>query len=333
MKTLRLVILILTCIAIVFLSLGFLLPEKIHVERSIYINAPQRFAYNQINTVKNWKNWSTWLTADTVMDISYSGPENGVGAGLTWKSRDKNLGKGNMTIIYTKPTDSLLFISDYGDMGKLSGRILFREENQGVIVTWIVETNLRRNPLSRWIGLFSDNMVGPDLMKSLFNLKQDLEKTRLYNGYRVTEFEMPARTILSIRDTAAPSNVSSKLSAMGKKISKYLRFRNLSPTGPPFTVYHLYSDSIFDIESCIPVPIPINNPTGMTCSEQPAQKTVLVKHFGYNKDVNSAYIALNKYINDRGLLVAGPPWEEYVTNPVLVGDTAKWQTNIYYPLK
>ncbi len=333
MKTLRLVILILTCIAIVFLSLGFLLPEKIHVERSIYINVPQHFAYNQINTVKNWKHWSSWLTADTLTDIEYSGPEYGAGAGFTWKSRDKNLGKGSLTILYTKPADSLLFISDYGEMGKLAGRILLREENQGVIVTWIVETDLRRNPLSRWVGLFSDNMVGPDLMKSLFNLKQDLEKPRLYSGFRVTEFEIPARIILSIRDTASPTNVSLKLAAMGKKISKYLKFRSLSPTGSPFTVYHFYSDSIFDIESCIPIPIPVTNPKGMTCSEQNTKKIVMVRQFGYNKEANAAYIALNNYITDRGLIVSGPPWEEYVTNPVQIGDTAKWQTNIYFPLK
>lgn len=333
MKTLRLVILIITCIAIIFLALGFLLPAKIHVERSIYINTPHHFAYSQINTIKNWKNWSSWLTIDTMIDIRYSGPESGVGAGLTWKSPDSNLGEGSLTIIYTKPVDSLLFISDYGDKGKLSGRILLRKENQGVIVTWIVETDLRKNPLSRWIGLFSDNMIGPDLMKTLFNLKQDLEKDKPYNGYQVFEFEIPSRIILSMRDTAVPSNVTEKLSFMNEKMVRFLKNEGLSPINAPFTVFHSFSDSIFEIESCMQLPLSVKVPTGMSCSEVAEQKAVMVKHFGYNKQITAAYIALNNFINDRGFRIVGPPWEEYVTNQVLESDTAQWQTNIYYPVK
>jgi effector-binding domain-containing protein len=333
MKTLRLILLIITSIAIIFLLVGFLLPEKIHVERSIYINTPQPFAFNQINTVKNWKNWSSWLTTDTLTDIRYSGPESGVGAGLTWKSQDRNLGGGSLKIIYALPADSVLFISDYGNKGKLSGRILLRKENQGVIVTWIVETDLKKNPLSRWIGLFSDDMIGPDLMKTLFSLKQDLEKAKPYNGYEVFEYELPSRIILSIRDTTVPANLSAKLSRMNEKMVRFIKKEGLSPAGPPFTVYHAFSDSIFEIESCMQLPLLIKAPAGMSLTEIEPQMTVMVKHFGYNKKITAAYTALNNYINDRGLQIVGPPWEEYVTNPVLVDDTAKWQINVYYPIK
>lgn len=71
----------------------------------------------------------------------------------------------------------------------------------------------------------------------------------------------------------------------------------------------------------------------MNCTGVAPQKTVSVKHSGYNKQITAAYIALNNYISDRGLQIVGPPWEEYVTNQVLESDTAKWQTNVYYPVK
>jgi effector-binding domain-containing protein len=31
--------------------------------------------------------------------------------------------------------------------------------------------------------------------------------------------------------------------------------------------------------------------------------------------------------------VIGAPWEVYVTDPMVEKDTAKWQTDIYYPVQ
>jgi effector-binding domain-containing protein len=59
----------------------------------------------------------------------------------------------------------------------------------------------------------------------------------------------------------------------------------------------------------------------------------MIKYFGPYHSIQSAYKALQTCIKNRELIVTGPPWEEYVSNPNLESDSAKWQTNIYYPVK
>ena len=45
------------------------------------------------------------------------------------------------------------------------------------------------------------------------------------------------------------------------------------------------------------------------------------------------YEAMAEYVTDFGLVGDGGPMEEYVTDPMTEPDTAKWQTNIYFPVK
>ena len=58
----------------------------------------------------------------------------------------------------------------------------------------------------------------------------------------------------------------------------------------------------------------------------------MVKYFGPYKSISEAYSASETYLNNNGLQVSGPGWEEYVTNPLIEPDSNKWQTNIYFPL-
>ena len=59
----------------------------------------------------------------------------------------------------------------------------------------------------------------------------------------------------------------------------------------------------------------------------------MLKYIGPYAMISAAYNALQKYINNNGLEVNGPGWEEYVTNPNEVTDSTKRQTDIYFPLQ
>jgi hypothetical protein len=107
MKIFRRILFIILCIALVLIAIGFMLPRKIHVERSLSISASQKTIFNQVNTLKSWVKWLPWLLSDTSMQLVYSGPESGVGATLKWTSSDKNVGNGSVSIISSYLTDSL----------------------------------------------------------------------------------------------------------------------------------------------------------------------------------------------------------------------------------
>lgn len=333
MKVLRRILFLIAAITIIIVSIGFLLPGKVHVERSLIIEASKNNIFNQVNTLKNWENWSPWIHLDPIMQLSYSGPKSGVGATYTWQSMDKNVGDGKITIIASVPYDSLVILMDYDEKGKTTAKFLFVKEVQGTKVTWSLDSDLGMNPLSRWIGVLSDQMIGPDLEKGLFNIDDLMNESKTFDGFEIIDIELPARVLLSIRDTASPGTVIPKLTLMYKKISRFLKIRNLSPTGPPFAVFHDYTSSNLDIEAGMPVESNVTVPEGLKCRATDAQKSVMVRYFGTRKLINGAYTALQNYIKYNGLQVTGSPWEEYITNPSLEADSNKWQTNIYYPIK
>ena len=333
MKTFRRILLFILTIATVIVATGFLLPRKVSVERKLLMHASPRSIFEQINTLKNWEKWSPWFRMDTIIQLSYTGPETGIGSSYNWISGNRNVGKGSMTIIESIPNDSLLILMDYDANGKSTGKFILAKENQNTRVTWCVESDLGINPISRWFGLFVDRMVGPDLEKGLSNLDQLLIDNRIVNDFEIIDYEVPAQIILSIRDTASLGTFSLKLASMYNKLSAFLKSRNLSPVGAPMTIFHYFTKGNFDIEACMPIDSLLLVPEGFICKEIENQKTVMIQYIGNYKHINRAYTALQTYIADKDLQLAGPPREIYITNPSLNADTSKWQTNVLYPVK
>jgi effector-binding domain-containing protein len=333
MKIFRRILLIILCIALVVISIGFILPRKIHVERSLLLNASQKTVFNQVNILKNWVKWSPWLQMDTNLRLIYTGPESGVGAKVKWMSSDKSVGSGNVSIVSSVLPDSVEVVFDFAEKGKSTGKYLFRKENNGTNVTSSLESDLGLNPMSRWIGLFSDHLIGPDIEQGLFNLNNLVQDTKTLYGYEIMDYLVPSGIVISARDTASPETVATKLAMMYKKISLFLKSKGLSPIGNPLAVFHYYSSRGFDIEAGLPIPSIVIVPEGLICSEKAAQRTVKIKYFGSYEMISSAYVALQTYIDNNDLQKSGPGWEEYITNPTIEADSDKRQTNIYYPIK
>jgi effector-binding domain-containing protein len=207
------------------------------------------------------------------------------------------------------------------------------KDNQNTNVTCYIESDLGMNPVSRWFGMFSDRLIGPDIEMGLFNLDQLVQDINTIYGYEITDYEVPGRIMITVRDTASPATVTPKLGLMYKKISHFLKSKNISPIGNPMAVFHTYSNRNFDIEAGLAIPSVVAVPEGLICSEKAAQRVVMIKYSGSYKLISSAYQALQMYIDNNGLLVSGPCWEEYTTNPTMEADSNKRQTKIYYPIK
>ena len=333
MKTVRRILFFISFTALAVLAIGFFLSRKVNVERRRMMKASVHDIYVQVNTLTNWEKWSPWLQLDTNMQISFSGPASGVGSRYTWYSQDKNIGNGCISI-HSSVTDKWVqVLMDYGKNGKSTGEFHFIQVKDSIEVIWNIETDLGMNPLTRWFGLFSDRMVGPDLVRGLSNLEKLVKEIKKVNGFEIIDSALPAQVLLSLRDTASQATISSKLTTMYKKVARFMKSGKLTPSAPPLAIFHYSTDSIFDIEACIPIDSLTPVKDGLNCTLKESGKTVLIKYFGPYHSIQSAYKALQTCIKNRELTVTGPPWEEYVSNPNLESDSAKWQTNIYYPVK
>jgi len=332
MKTFRRVLSALLAFIIILIAVGFSLPRHVHVQRSLVMKASGELIFEQVNNFRNWKNWSPWQKIDTNMIVIYSGPESGPGASFSYMSDNKKAGIGKLTITNSIAYDSIILEMDFMENGKSTGKFLFSGSDSGTQVTWIMESDLGNNPVSRWFGLFIDKMVGKDFEKGLSNLQQVTDEIRENSGPKVVETEVPARVILSVRDTCCPLTIGSKLSLFYGKISELIKNKKLTVTGAPFAIYHAYSPESFDLEAGLPVNSRVEIEGDILCREIPPQKTVMVSFFGSYEKTALAYQKIEKYIKDKHLTIAGSPWEAYITDPQVEPDTAKWQTDIYFPV-
>ena len=164
---------------IVIVGLGFVLPDKAHVERSVVISAPPEKVFALISDFNQWSRWSPWADLDpnTVYEISGSG----VGHRMSWTSEDPNVGAGVQTVTAIEPPTRLVTHLEFGEMGRADATMSLTQEGGATKVVWSLDSKMREGvpvwmqPMSTYMGFFMDGMVGKDYEKGLARLKTAAE--------------------------------------------------------------------------------------------------------------------------------------------------------------
>jgi len=332
MKTLRRILLSLLILVVILLITGFFLPRKVYLERSLQMNAPIETLFAQVNSMQNWHRWAPWLWMDSTIRINYSGPEYGVGSGLSYDSEQDSSITGKMTITLSVPYDSVIVDMDFLEKGNAISKFLFSPIDNGTKVTWIMESDLGNDPIARWFGLFTDKMVGYDFEKGLAGLNELTNAIPVSPSVFVSETYVPAAIALTLNDTASPATIPFKLGASYKRIAQVIRKEKLTVAGPPFAIYHNLTRGSYEMEAGIPVNQAVSIQGEVRCIEIPSRKAIMATHFGPYENTAKVYEAINRYIRTMKLNTAGSPWEVYISDPSTEPDTNKWQTDIYIPI-
>lgn len=175
MKVVKWIAIVLLALAAVLVGGGYLLSPKFTVTRSVTINAPADKVYALVADPRQWKQWSVWNKRDPAMAITYSGAASGTGAVWAWQSKTE--GDGTMTFTAAEPGQRLAYDLYFPDFGTTSsGELRLAAQGASTQVTWVMNGDMGRNPLLRWLALNADSMVGPDFDEGLAGLKQLSEK-------------------------------------------------------------------------------------------------------------------------------------------------------------
>ena len=334
MKILRRILAFILLLVLTLVCIGFLLPQRVNVERTAFMNVKRSLIYSQVNEPSKWKSWAPWFQDNLLLKIEKFGPTQGNESVLLWQSRNSSRPEsGKLIILSSNAYDSIVFEMDFTGYGKTSGIFRFADSASGTNVSWKLESEIGKNPVSRWFGLFTNRMVGPDLEKGLRGLLKISLAIRNSDNVVISEVIVPERVILSVRDTCDPRYLSSKTGKMFRKISGFIKQKGLKVAGNPLTIYHSFSRDIFDIESAIPVCTVINETRDVKCRILPVQKAVRACYSGSYDKISIAYEEIQKYLNDKYLSVSGPGWEVYQPGSGRESDTMPSQTDIYYPVK
>ena len=171
MKLLKRIGIILLAVIVLLVVISFMLPSKIHVERSAAIGAPANVVFMQVNNLRNWNNWMPYNKIDPEMKIEYNGKEEGTGAGYSWSSENSQVGNGKITITESKPNELIVTALDFMENGNATGSFKFEPSGSETKVTWGMDMDMGMNPIARYLGLFMDQLMGQDFEKGLRDLK------------------------------------------------------------------------------------------------------------------------------------------------------------------
>ncbi len=174
-KLIKVLLAILVVAVVAFVLGGFLLPKQMEVERSTLIESDPATVFDYINSLENFHRWSPWADMDPQMQLEFFGPKQGVGAGMRWSSEVPQVGQGVQRITVSEPPQRVVAVMEFD--GQSGSETVFELAPQGnqTKVTWRYRVDFGSNPVSRYVGLALDGVLGPHYERGLEKLEHLVE--------------------------------------------------------------------------------------------------------------------------------------------------------------
>lgn len=321
-------------LVVLLVVVGFFLPSKFEITRSTKVNAPAEYSFEEVNQLERWNNWSYWNTLDKTMKVTYGEKKVGEGASYSWDGED--VGTGKILITESIPFKSIKTDLSFMDDGTVSkGWYNFNPVGDSTEVTMGFSTDFGMNPLKRWMGV----VMFKSMMDEAF--KYNLEKIKAIAegkpkfAVAISEEDAAPVSYIGAKYTMSPKDpqaVSMQMGKMYTELFTVLQKSKVKTTGHPFCLFPKFSEESMDMVCALPIAGDAKLPAKYKIEQTPATKVLKVVHLGNYDNLQKTHEEMNKYIQYKNYNVTGAPWEVYMTDPYVEKDTAKWVTEIYYPI-
>jgi effector-binding domain-containing protein len=143
--------------------------------------------------------------------------------------------------------------------------------------------------------------------------------------------DLPAQHTAAVRHQISMSETSHIPEWLQQTLDA-VRAAGLEPAGMPFVRTFSFDGGQMDIEVGWPVPAPFTAAGDVHPSELPAGPAAVAVYLGPYTQISGAYDAAERWCADNGHEIAGAPWESYLNGPGDEPDSAKWRTDVHFPL-
>lgn len=331
------ILLILLFFIIIVIITSLFLPSSFSLERKVVVDTDIEQIFKQVSNLKNWKNWSAWAKKDPQVyldESNYSSPSDIEGASFNWDSSNDEVGSGSLTTTKIIPNKQIENKIDFG-MAESLNNFSFKEVDGGVEVVWAMKIDFGFNPISKFYGLFLEGKVLPDIELGLQQLKtfsEDLPKIHRVEVEK--KFIKKPQFYLSIRDTVSQQEMNNIHGKVYAQINQFMDKNNIVSNEPPLVIYHFWSDSIIDIELGIPLIDSVVAQSALIKLKKIESGNVITAiHYGAYERLPETYFGINEWMRKNKVIVIGPPWESYITDPSAESNPEKWQTAIFFPIE
>jgi effector-binding domain-containing protein len=337
MKLLKRIGIGLLAIILLLVIISFFLPREVRVERSVEMNAKPEAPFTLVNNLRMWNEWSPWYRIDSNAVWEFGEVTEGQGAWYSWASEHPEVGKGKLTITESKQDELVQTEVEFAGQGKGTGIFTFAPAGEGVKVTWVMESDMGMNPVGKWMGLFMDKMLGAQFESGLAAMKEAAEKMppprETIAGFEFVERDLGPMTVAGIREKVQTSELNgTSFGAWYGAIGQTLKKNKMSMNGHPMAIYYTYENGESDMEAAVPVEIKGKDDGRVKFHDLPASKAIVVIYMGDYSKTGVVYDEAFAYIQKSGRKQNGAPMEIFVTDPMTEKDTAKWVTEIVFPV-
>jgi len=128
-------------------------------------------------------------------------------------------------------------------------------------------------------------------------------------------------------------SLSSKFASMFGEVGAYLGENHIEMAGAPMSHWSSWNPegiSVFD--AGMPVTGDVEGNDRIEILTIPSGSAVKYSHYGNYSEMEEAYTSINLYFERGTIKQTDGPWEIYVTDPGMEPDTAKWLTEIWFPV-
>jgi effector-binding domain-containing protein len=333
LKTIGILFLIVFAIATI---LSIVMPTSQRIERSILIDAKAPVVYDYLSRLSNFNKWSVWNQNDSTIRNTITGTDGTLGAFNTWVGDPGLSGEGKMTITQLEINEEIKHDITFLKPREMNAKSEFNlvEVNGQTKVTWTFDLATPRP----WniFNLFSNigKRMGKDFENGLFNLKALIEKNTVASAsmhtYEVMPLNFPATSYISYRQQVSADDRSSFYASHFPRL--YVEAVKLNATpGSPSCLFYDWNNSGGDIAAGIPVsPGTSSESDSVQVIDLPGSKAVYVDYYGAYHRTADAYNSIDRYLESNGLKKKLPVIEQYITDPAVEKDTAKWLTRIIF---
>ena len=142
------------------------LPRHVSIERSAMMDAAPEAVIELAASNSGYQAFNPYKDLDPNLQVEMFGPSSGVGSGFSFESKD---GAGQQSVASVS-AEKVVFNLDLGPLGQPTQAISAVAVDGATEVTWTMEMDLGRNPIFRVMGLFMDDMIGPNFELGLANI-------------------------------------------------------------------------------------------------------------------------------------------------------------------
>ncbi len=341
LKIIGIVVLMLIAIAVV---LGLVKAGPYSITETADIKGNPDVIWKNISDLNKFAKWNPWGKLDPNMKTTFTGEPGAVGSVYAWEG-NKKVGSGSMTntevVAGQKVTSDLHFLTPMDAHCKTVFAMTPNADGSQK-VSWTMDGE-NKFPGSIFTALMGFEGMMRKSFQEGFGYMQTIVEEESKNApapssgtdYKIEEKQYAGNTFITIRNKIKVTEISKFFADNYAKMGEALGKNKIEPTGQPCGIYYMFDMEKGETDLAAAMSVPAGTKIdGYTMVVVPPSPYYHLDYYGDYAKSYPAYEALDKYAIAKGkepkpeMVI-----EQYVNDPMLEKDTAKWLTAIHYFLK